>query len=48
MDTSDKLIEKCAEAAHEMNRIYCEAHGDISQPRWADAPEWQRVQVQVV
>ncbi len=33
---------RCAEAAHEMNRILCEAQGDMSQPRWADAPEWQR------
>jgi hypothetical protein len=41
MDTQQK-IEKCAEAAHEMNRIYCEAHGDLSQPAWKDAPDWQR------
>lgn len=35
-------IEKCAEAGHEMNRIYCEANGDATQPAWKDAPEWQR------
>lgn len=36
------IIEKCAEAAHEINRIYCEANGDTSQPIWKRAPEWQR------
>jgi hypothetical protein len=40
--TREKIVEKCAEAAHEMNRIYCEAHGDPSQPTWANAPDWQR------
>ena len=28
--------------AHEVNRAYCAALGDNSQPAWADAPEWQR------
>lgn len=32
----------CAKAAHEANRIYCEAIGDFSQKRWDDAEEWQR------
>lgn len=27
---------------HEVNRAYCQALGDDSQPAWADAPEWQR------
>lgn len=36
------LIEKAAELAHEVNRIYCRSLGDESQPAWADAPEWQR------
>jgi hypothetical protein len=40
--THEQIVEKCAEAAHEMNRIYCEAHGDASQPAWKDAPDWQR------
>jgi hypothetical protein len=31
-----------AAAAHEANRIWCDAHGDYSQPHWEDAPEWQR------
>lgn len=31
-----------AAAAHEVNRAWCIAHGDHSQPGWADAPAWQR------
>ena len=25
-----------------MNRAYCQASGDSSQPSWEDAPDWQR------
>jgi hypothetical protein len=32
----------CAEAAHEMNRVYCQALGDFSQPSWGAAEDWQR------
>ena len=28
--------------AHEVNRSYCQSHGDFSQPPWDDAPEWQK------
>ena len=35
-------IEDVAEACHEINRAYCQAIGDNSQPAWKDAPEWQR------
>lgn len=28
--------------AHEVNRAYCEALGDDSQPPWEVAPKWQR------
>ncbi len=28
--------------AHEVNRAYCKAIGDDSQPSWEDAPEWQK------
>lgn len=35
-------LEQIAQVAHEVNRAYCEALGDTSQPAWADAPEWQR------
>ena len=34
--------EQIARVAHEVNRAYCEAMGDTSQPKWEDAPQWQR------
>ena len=39
---NERQIERCAEAAYEMNRIYCESLGDVSFCSWASAPEWQR------
>ncbi len=27
---------------HEANRAYCAVNGDLSQPIWDDAPDWQR------
>ena len=39
---SSVIIEAAARAAHEANRAWCIAHGDISQPAWEDAPEWQK------
>jgi RyR domain len=35
-------IEDIARICHEVNRAYCQAIGDNSQPRWEDAPDWQR------
>lgn len=35
-------LEACARAAHEINRAYCIAIGDTSQPHWEDAPDWQK------
>lgn len=35
-------IEQIARVAHEVNRAYCLALGDASQPTWEDAPQWQR------
>lgn len=35
-------FEQIARVAHEVNRAYCEALGDTSQPKWEDAPYWQR------
>lgn len=35
-------FEQMAGIAHEANRAYCESIGDLSQPPWGDAPEWQR------
>lgn len=34
--------EQIARVCHEVNRAYCQALGDNSQPAWEDAPEWQR------
>ena len=34
--------EQIAQVAHEVNRAYCASLGDISQPAWADVPDWQR------
>lgn len=36
------LIEAIACVAHEVNRAYCKALGDDSQPAWQFAPEWQK------
>lgn len=36
------LLEACARAAHEVNRAYCLATGDSSQPSWEEAPDWQK------
>jgi len=35
-------ITAIARVAHEVNRAYCLALGDKSQPAWEDAPDWQR------
>lgn len=36
-----RLID-IARACHDVNRAYCAAMGDHSQPAWDDAPDWQR------
>ena len=36
--TEDQIARVC----HEVNRAYCQALGDNSQPTWEDAPQWQR------
>ncbi len=38
-------IDTIARVAHEVNRAYCRASGDESQPHWWEAPEWQRESV---
>ena len=40
--TKENVIEACARAAHEVNRAYCIAIGETSQPSWEDAPDWQK------
>lgn len=42
MTADEKTIEACARAAHEVNRAYCLALGDASQPLWDEAPDWQK------
>lgn len=34
--------EMIANVCHEVNRAYCQAMGDDSQPKWEDAPQWQK------
>lgn len=34
--------EQIARVCHEVNKAYCEALGDTSQPVWETAPQWQR------
>lgn len=34
-------LVRIARVAHEVNRAYCAATGDDSQPSWDDAPQWQ-------
>jgi hypothetical protein len=34
--------EQIARVAHEVNRAYCQALGDFSQPAWGEAPDWQK------
>lgn len=41
-DLNPVQLEACARAAHEVNRAWCIAHGDASQPTWDEAPGWQR------
>jgi RyR domain len=35
-------LDSIARVCHEVNRAYCQALGDNSQPTWEDAPRWQR------
>ena len=35
-------IKQVAEIIHGVNKTYCEAIGDNSQPDWEDAPDWQK------
>lgn len=37
-----EFIEQVARVCHETNKAYCESIGDFSQPKWEDAPEWQK------
>lgn len=35
-------IQDIACLCHEVNRQYCRQTGDLSQPTWINAPDWQR------
>ena len=35
-------LDDIGRVCHEVNRAYCQALGDDSQPTWEDAPAWQR------
>lgn len=35
-------VARIARVAHEVNRAYCQALGDHSQPAWEEAPQWQK------
>lgn len=34
--------EQIAKVCHDVNKAYCEALGDASQPIWENAPQWQK------
>jgi hypothetical protein len=38
----EEVTEFAARMAHEANRLLCIAQGDFSQPKWEDAPRWQK------
>ncbi len=46
MTIPEIVVEACARASHEVNRAYCLALGDATQPPWEDAPPWQRESAQ--
>lgn len=33
---------RIAQITHEVNRVWCEYNGDDSQPKWDEAPDWQK------
>lgn len=35
-------VEAIAKVCHEANRAFCQNMGDMSQPSWEDAPDWQK------
>lgn len=35
-------LEQIAKTCHEVNKAFCEANGDFSQPSWDNAPDWQK------
>jgi hypothetical protein len=39
---NEHTIREIARVCHEVNRAYCRAIGDFSQPEWDAAPDWQQ------
>ncbi len=39
---SAKVIQQIAKVCHEVNRVYCESIGDLSQKKWDKAEKWQK------
>lgn len=35
-------VETIARVCHEVNAAYCRSQGDMSQPLWDEAPQWQK------
>lgn len=40
--TNPQSNSDIAKICHEANRAWCELNGDFSQPKWEEAPDWQR------
>jgi len=40
--TPSRTTDTIAQLCHEVNRVWCSMNGDLSQPSWADAPNWQK------
>ena len=39
----DNILQlMAAKLCHDVNKAYCEALGDTSQPTWENAPQWQK------
>jgi len=41
-EIAPEAIEFIARVCHNVNRAYCQSIGDDSQPKWEEAPDWQR------
>jgi len=41
-EKSHVTVDFIARVCHEVNKAYCESLGDLSQPSWGDAPDWQK------
>lgn len=44
---NNEIVDVIARQCHEINRAYCVAIGDLSQPPWEHAPSWQKESARV-